>query len=114
MMKVLIVEDNSDMRRVLVNFIRPLCQTVYECSDGIDALRLYRECRPDWVLMDWQMEKMDGITASEQILSQFPNAHICMVTSFSDEELEKEAFKAGVEKFVPKENLLSLREILTS
>ena len=50
---------------------------------------------PDWVLMDWQMEKMDGIAATEQIIKQFPDAHICMVTSFEDEDLKAGSVQSG-------------------
>jgi CheY-like chemotaxis protein len=58
LMKVLIVDDNPEMRGILTHFIRPIYQDIYECSDGIDALDLYRKYEPDRVLMDWQMEKM--------------------------------------------------------
>ena len=113
-MKILIVEDNSEMRRVLNSYIRPLCRTVYECADGCEAFEFYRRYKPDWVLMDWQMEKMDGIAATEQIVKKYPDAHICMVTSFDDEDLKKEAVKAGACNFVLKDDLLSLRRILAA
>lgn len=64
--------------------------------------------------MDWQMKEMDGITATERIIEKYPDAHICMVTSFDDGELKKEAFKAGVSNFVSKDDLLSLRKILAN
>lgn len=59
------------------------------------------------------MKEMDGITATERIIEKYPDAHICMVTSFDDGELKKEAF-VGVSNFVSKDNLLSLRKILAA
>lgn len=111
-MKVLIVDDNAEMRNILSLFISHLCQDIYECSDGINALDLYQKHEPDWVLMDWQMKEMNGITASERILKKFPNAHICMITSFDDVDLKDEAMRVGIKDFVLKDDLLSLREIL--
>ncbi len=112
--KVLIVDDNPEMRRILYHFIHPICDDIYECGDGMEALEYYRKYDPDWVLMDWQMEHMDGIAATKSIIEQFPNAHICMITSFDDEDLRAEAVKAGASDFVLKEDLISLRKILTA
>ncbi|MEZ5425077.1 MAG: response regulator [Pyrinomonadaceae bacterium] len=111
-MKVLIVDDSPEMRSILSHFVRPICQDIYECSDGIYALECYQKYEPDWVLMDWQMKEMNGITASEQILEKYPNAHICMVSSFDDIDLKEEAIKVGVTDFVRKDDLSGLRQIL--
>lgn len=113
-MKILIVDDNPEMRRILAHFVEPICRNIYECNDGIDALEFYRQHEPDWVLMDWQMKEMDGIAATEQIIKQFPNAQICMVTSFDDEDLKKEALRAGASDFVLKDDLSGLRKVLIS
>jgi CheY-like chemotaxis protein len=113
-MKVLIVDDSPEMRGILKHFIRPICEDIYECDDGSDALDCYRKYKPDWVLMDWQMKKVDGIVATRLITELYPDAHICMVTSFKDDDLKKEALNAGAVEFVLKDDLLRLRKILTN
>lgn len=113
-MKILIVEDNPAMREMLCTFIGKLCERIIECTDGCDALEAYREHLPDWVLMDWEMKQMDGITAAKQIIGQFPDAHICMVTSYNDVELQTAAINAGAAGFVVKDDLSKLRKVLAA
>jgi len=85
---------------------------VYECADGDQAFRLFAKHQPDWVLMDQDMPRMDGITATREIIASFPRANICMVTAFDDEYLREEAFAAGASGFVAKTALFELEAIL--
>ncbi|MCM3871437.1 MAG: response regulator, partial [Pyrinomonadaceae bacterium] len=62
-MKLLIVEDNEQMRRTIKSFMDDIAEAVFECADGADALAAYELRRPDWVLMDIEMKRMDGISA---------------------------------------------------
>lgn len=113
-MKVLIVEDNPRMRRMLTEFVGHKFTEICECYDGDQALASYAEHHPDWVLMDWQMPKMDGITATREIIAEFPTAKICLVTSYDDAFLKSEALEAGAKGFVLKRNLAELELILVS
>src|ERR1700677_3592585 len=63
-MKILIVEDNAGVRRMIRRAVDHLASQVSECEDGADALAAYRECLPDIVLMDIRMPKMDGLAAT--------------------------------------------------
>jgi len=81
-------------------------------ADGNEALSLFKQHRPDWVLMDWEMPKQDGLTAIRAIIAEFPKANICMVTAFNEAELRDEAFAAGAIGFVAKSNLFELETIL--
>jgi CheY-like chemotaxis protein len=56
-MRLLIVEDNLEMRRLIVHVVRKLSDAIFECEDGAEALSAYREHLPDWVLMDIEMPK---------------------------------------------------------
>jgi NarL family two-component system response regulator LiaR len=112
-MKVLIVEDNPNMQRMLTDFVGDRFEQIYQCNDGDEAFSLYEKHQPDWVLMDWKMPNKDGIKATREIIAEYPAAKICLVTSFADELLRKEAFDAGVKGFVLKRNLSELRGILT-
>jgi two-component system, chemotaxis family, chemotaxis protein CheY len=111
-MTILIVEDNANMRRMLADLIGHKFRRVYECADGDKAFALYELHRPDWVLMDWQMPNKDGITAMREIIAEYPQANICLVTSCNDEFLKTEAIAAGAKCFVHKRNLAELQTVL--
>lgn len=111
-MKVLIVDDNEKVRLLLRDHLPVMADEVFECADGAEALSFFKKYRPDWVLMDQEMPRMDGITAIREIIAEFPKANICMVTAFDDEDLRDEAFAAGASGFVAKDNLFELEAIL--
>ncbi len=69
-MKLLIVEDNPEIRRVMKRMLAGLAAEIAECSDGAEALAAYIAQRPDYVLMDIEMKTMDGIAATRQIITR--------------------------------------------
>ncbi len=109
----MIIEDNPQVRFLIRSEVCDLAEHLYEGDDGAAAVALYRELLPDWVLMDLEMKQMDGLTATRRIVAQFPDAHICIVTSYDDEYLRAEARAAGASGYVCKENLQLLRPLLT-
>jgi two-component system response regulator DegU len=111
-MNILIVEDNDLMRAIIRETVSEFADVVAECGDGSEAFSFFKKHRPDWVLMDWEMPKMNGITATREIISEFPTAKICLVTSFDDNALRTEALAAGAVRFVLKDNLFELEELL--
>ena len=108
----MIVDDNADMRRIIRRMVSGIATEVIECEDGGGALAAYSHSQPDWVLMDIEMSGVDGITATRQITTAFPEAKIIIVTSYSDEPLRKAAQEAGACGYLLKENLLELRGLL--
>jgi CheY-like chemotaxis protein len=113
-MKLLIVEDNAGMRRLIKSVVSGIADEVAECDDGAGALEAYTNFHPDWVLMDIQMPNVDGITATQNIKNSFPDANICVITDHSDQKTIDAAYKAGANDFVLKENLFSVSQILRS
>lgn len=111
-MKVLIVDDSEPMRRMIKSLISDLAGEVFECSDGSEVMAAYQEHRPDLVLMDVQMERMDGFAATRQIKEFFPEARIVMVSQWEDLPLRQAARLAGAEAYVGKADLSPLRKIL--
>ena len=111
-MRLLIVEDNGQMREMIKFFLRDLAEEIAERSDGSEALAAYREFAPDWVVMDIGMGKLDGIEATRQIVSAFPLARIVMLTQYDDLALRQAASEAGAQGYFTKGNLLPLREML--
>src|SRR4029450_3204224 len=103
-MRLLIVDDNEKMRRMLRVLVADLASAICECSDGAEALATYASFRPDWVLMDIEMVHLDGLTATRQICAAFPDARIMIVTNYDDEQLRADAREAGALGYILKEN----------
>lgn len=116
-MKVLIVDDNPIMRRLIKRLVLSPEDDCFECADGADALSAYEQHHldaTDWVLMDVEMAGMDGLTATRQLRSAHPEARIIIVTKHNDEQLRAAAFQNGAFGFVQKENLLELRALVSA
>lgn len=111
-MKLLIVEDNQAMRRMLANLLQDVAETIYECEDGAQAFSAYAVHQPDWVLMDIKLPVLDGLTATRAIRLAWPTANIVIVTGLDDRDLQQAAQQAGACAYVRKENLLEVRRIL--
>jgi DNA-binding NarL/FixJ family response regulator len=111
-LKLLIVDDNTAIRRLVRSLVAPLASRVCECADGAGALAAYITEKPDVVLMDIRMDGVDGIQATKQIRSADPSATIVIVTNFDDEELRQAAMRAGASGYILKENLLELVRLL--
>ena len=110
---ILIVEDNPQMRRTLRELLGDVVTACYECNDGQAALTAYQQYHPDWVLMDLKMAGMDGLNATAAIYAADPAARILIVTNYDDPALREAARQAGACGFVPKENLLELRTLIS-
>jgi CheY-like chemotaxis protein len=111
-MKLLIVEDNSGVRQVIRTLVASVAHEICECADGAGVLTVYKLEQPDFVLMDIQMEGIDGITATRQVKAVDPKARIIMVTDYDQPDLREAAFQAGACAYVSKENLLELVHLL--
>ena len=111
-MKLLIVDDNEPMRRMIKAVIADQVHELFECDDGSGALAAYREHQPDFVLMDLKMAGMDGLAATRQIRQFFPKARIVIVSQWEDAPFREAALAAGAEDYIGKSNLLPLRRIL--
>jgi two-component system, NarL family, response regulator DegU len=111
-MKLLIVDDNINTRKLIRSIMNPYGYEIIETDNGSDAVKLYASEHPDCVLMDYEMPGMNGIQATENIRALFPNARIIIVTMFDDEYLRVAAMKSGAERYVLKEDLMDLPELL--
>ena len=111
-MCLMIVDDNPEMRRVVRRTLSSIATEIVECDGGNEALEAYGRWRPDWVLMDIEMERGDGITATRRITTAFPEARVVILTNHGDEPLRAAARDAGACGYVLKENLFDLRLLL--
>lgn len=114
-MKLLIVEDNPQMRLMIRAVVTDLVESVAECADGDEAVAAYaaqRLSEHDRVLMDLHMARVGGLEATRRVRAVFPDANIIIVTQYDDPHWRSAATQAGACGYVLKENLLDLRRLL--
>jgi response regulator NasT len=100
--RILVVEDESIIRIDIVESLRGFgYDVVGEAADGDAAVAMATELRPDLVVMDVKMPKMDGISAAEK-LHQARIAPVLLLTAFSQKELVERASEAGVVAYIVK------------
>jgi DNA-binding NarL/FixJ family response regulator len=103
--RLLIADDHAlareGLRSMLAN--EPDLQIVGEAKDGEEALNLCRRFRPELILMDVRMPKMDGLEATRAIKEVSPQTAILMVSTYESQEYLVEAIKAGAAGYVLKE-----------
>lgn len=100
---VLIIDDADFMRVMLRDIVEDMgCQVVGEAADGHRADDLYRELRPDLVLLDITMPEVDGNEALKVILAEDPDAAVVMISALGQKTQVLEAIKAGALDFVVK------------
>ena len=104
--RVLCVDDHPLVRKGIAAILdnEPGMTLVGEADNGRDAVRCYRELLPDVVLMDLRMRDVDGIEATRQILAQFPDARIIVLTSYDGDQDIYRALDAGVRGYLLKES----------
>jgi len=104
LISVLTVDDHSLLRKGIAALVNaePDMKLIAEASNGQEAIESFRLHRPDVTLMDIQMPGFNGIEAIEFILSEFPDAHIIVLTTYTGDVQVLRALKAGARGYVLK------------
>lgn len=105
MIRVLLADDQALIRdgfRALIEREEDLT-VVAEAEDGLDAVRLASQHRPDVVLMDIQMPRLDGLGATRQVLAVTDPPRVLVLTTFDRDEWVFEALRAGASGFLLKD-----------
>ena len=114
MTSLLIVDDNAQMRRLVRDIASNFADEIYECEDGDEVLSQFESHHPDWVVMDIEMKRIDGLRATAQLLDRYPETKVIIMTKHNDVETRLAAFQAGAWAFCGKDELLSLRPLILS
>ena len=103
--KVVIVEDHKLFREGLKSLLSEKDDLVVvgEAGDGIEAIRAVKKYRPDLLLLDLSMPKMNGISVMKEIKSQFPEIKIMALTIHESDQYVLEAFEAGADGYCLKD-----------
>lgn len=111
--KLLYVEDDEIARENAVEYLENYFDSIYEASNAIDALKLYKEHKPQIIISDISMPKLNGLEFVKEIRKTDKKTQIILVTAFCTKEYLLEAIELGLVKYLVKpveEN--SLKEAL--
>ena len=113
-MKWLVVDDHPRIRSFLKQLLCCTEDEWMECGDGSEVMAATESFRPDWILMDIEMPIQDGITTTQQVLQEFQDQKIIIISQHDDPELQKSALQVGAKKFFLKSELHLLPGYLKS
>ncbi len=104
MPKIMIVEDNAMNMRLFSDLLRSKNYTVIECPEGLKALQIAQEQKPDLILMDIQMPEISGLEITRQIRQSPPIADtkIIAVSAFAMEGDGQKMIAAGCDDYISK------------
>ena len=103
-LRVLSVDDHTLMRKGLIKMVanNPAIEVVGEAANGCEAIEQVRYLKPDVVLMDVSMPKMNGIDATFMIKKKFPDVRVIGLSMFDEDNIAQQMQQAGAETSIGK------------
>src|SRR5579864_5608213 len=102
MPKILVIDDEADMRFAVRMLLERSGHSVMEAENGEDALAKIDEGKPDLVLLDMRLPGMDGIQILQKVREKQKDLPIIMVTGYGNVELAEQALKLGADHYLSK------------
>ena len=100
--KILLIDDDASLRRVLEFHLHEEGYEVQAASSGEEGLYWFDQARPDLVITDMKMSGMDGLTVLKSIKERSPETLVIIITAFGTVEVAVEAMKAGAHDYITK------------
>lgn len=102
--RILVADDFEPWRRSIVSMIEedPGLEVIHESSDGAEAVQACLELRPDLVVLDVALPKLNGLEAAREIREVSPDSKIVFVSAMPDRDLMREALRVGAAGYVTK------------
>lgn len=108
--KVLVVDDEDDVRLFLQDFLSERDLEVSSATSGEEALEMIKDSPPDIVLLDLMMPGMDGLECLQEIKEIQPGMNVIMITALNDDARVTKAKKLGAHNYILKPFSLSYLE----
>lgn len=110
--RILITDDYADWRRQVRSLLqaRPEWQVIAEASDGLEAVQKAQAVKPDLILLDIGLPKLNGVEAARRIQQLSPSSRIIFLSQSNDLEIVRAALSAGARGYVRKTDVK--RELL--
>ena len=99
---ILYIEDDDGVRNVNLRILKRMFKETYEASDGEAGFKLYIEKKPDIIITDIKMPKLDGIKLTKMIRQNDSKTKIIITTAFSDPKYLLDAVELNIERYVVK------------
>ncbi|MBT4792162.1 MAG: response regulator [Halobacteriovoraceae bacterium] len=113
--KILVVDDESDLRQISVEILTDITDNIFEAEDGLDALKVYEKNKPfDCIICDINMPKMNGIEFIKAIREKNDETPFIFFTAFGNRKLMLEAVTYGAFDFIDKPKYTNLIDVAKS
>lgn len=111
---ILYVEDDQNVRQNAVEYLKRYCKSVLEAKDGKEAIAVWRDARPDVIITDISMPRLNGLDMARYIRSEDAGVQIIIATAYSDTDYLMQAVELQLVKYlvkpITKEKLMSALE----
>ena len=113
-LRILIADDNARTRLMLRATLADLQAEFIEIGGGSGVVQAVERYRPDWVLLEFRMEPVNGLVVASRIRKDFPSVRLVMVTNCDDPAVRTTATAVGIHHFVMKDDMLTVRKLIRS
>ena len=109
MKNILIIDDEDSIRKMLSIALKEKGYNVFEASNGLEGLRVFKDKEPEIVITDVKMPEMSGIQVTKEIKKLNYDVDVIIITGYGSEDLVIESLRVGASNFIKKPILLSER-----